>query len=380
MNKVVAVFISVFVLAGCGGGKIVREEPAKLQDFTPEMRVKEVWSADTGASAVGQGVTLIPSLDGDVIYDSDPKGRVSAFAAGNGHRLWNKRLSMPVTGATAAGEGLVVVATRKGEVIALDRTDGHRRWTSTVSSESLAPVAIHAGIVVVQTVDGKLTGLSAADGKRLWVYDRLEPSLSLYGTATPVTVSDLVLAGFPSGKIAAIQIRDGKLLWEIPVAQPHGRNEIERLVDVDASPLVVGNVLFAASYQGKIIAVDMPTGRILWSRDVSTYSGMDADSKNVYLSDDRGNVMAFDQRTGASIWKQDKLRARRLSAPRYVAGMVAVGDFEGYVHWLSSDDGHFVARYRVGHSAIRAQGLASHDTLYVSSQSGALAALQLEKN
>ena len=380
MKKPAFVFCAVLLLAGCGGSKVVREQPAKLQDFAATERVKEVWSADIGASAVKRAVTLSPLLVGNAIYAADPKGHVSAYAADNGQRLWKTNVDQLVTGATAAGDDLVVVATKKGEVVALSSTDGHRLWTANVSSEVLAPAAIQAGVVVVQSADGKLTGIDATNGKRLWVYERTEPPLSLHGTAAPVIAGDVALAGFASGKIVGVQIRDGKLLWEMPVAQPHGRNEIERLVDVDASPLVVGKVIFAASYQGKIIAVDMQTGRILWSRDVSTYTGMDADANNVYLSDDRGEVVAFDQRTGASVWRQEHLRARQLSAPRYFDGFVVVGDFEGYVHWLSAEDGHFVARYRVSHSPIRAQPLAGHGMFYVSSQSETLEALRLEKN
>ena len=370
----------LLLLPGCGGSKAVREEPAKLQDFAVERRVKEMWTADSGASAIKKAVVLSPALDGDVIYTSDPKGRVRAFAADSGRKLWETHVRRLVTGATAAGDGLVVVATKKGEVIALDRSDGRHLWASNLSSQALAPAAISAGVVVVQSVDGKLTALSVADGKRLWRYERTEPPLSLRGTARPVIVADAVLTGFASGKVVAVQIQSGKLLWELPVAQPQGRNEVERLVDVDVSPVVVRNVLYAASYQGKIIALDAQTGRILWSRDISTFSGMDADTNNIYLTDDQGNVLAFDQRTGASVWKQELLRARQLNAPRYMDGLVAVGDFEGYVHWLSSDDGHFVARYRVGSSAVRSQALASDDRLFVSNQSGNLAALRLEKN
>jgi len=374
-----AVLCTLLLLAGCGGSKVVREPPAKLEDFAAQEQVKKVWSVDVGASAVKKAVTLSPLLAGNVIYAADPKGHVSAYDADSGRRLWKASVDRPVTGATAAGDGLVVVATEKGEVVALKMSDGRRLWTESVSSQALAPPAITAGVVVVQTADGKLTGLSAADGKRLWVYERTEPALSLHGTAAPVIVGDIVLAGFASGKIVGLQIHDGKLLWEMPVAQPHGRNEIERLVDVDASPIVVGKVIFAASYQGKIIAVDFQTGRVLWSRDVSTYTGMDADTRNVYLTDDQGEVLAFDQRTGASVWRQEHLRARQLSAPRYFDGLVAVGDFEGYVHWLSADDGHFVARYRASHSPIRAQPLAGHDMIYVCSLSDTLDALRLVK-
>ena len=380
MKRGIALLSIILLLAGCGGSKIVREEPAKLENFTAEKKVVKVWSADIGASSVKRAVVLSPYLDGDVIFVSDPKGRVSAYAADSGRKLWRVRVHRPITGATAAGEGVVAVVSKKGEVIALDRTDGKQLWVSHLSSEALAPAAIQAGVVVVQTVDGKLAGLSASNGKRLWLYERSEPALSLYGTATPIVDQGVVITGFASGKIAAIQIRDGKLLWEMPVAQPHGRSEIERLVDVDVSPLIAGHALYAASYQGKIIAVDIQTGRILWSRDVSTFSGMDADTRNIYLTTDHGVVTAFDQKTGASVWRQEQLRARQLNAPRYLNGLIAVGDFEGYVHWLSADDGHFVARYRVDRSPIRSQALVDRDLFYVSSQSGDLEALRLEKN
>jgi outer membrane protein assembly factor BamB len=371
---------AALLLAGCGGGTAVREPPAELKPFSATLRVTKVWSVAVGASAVNKGVILSPRLDGNRLYDSDPKGEVSAYAADTGQRLWRTALDRPVTGATAAAEGLVVVATKKGEVVALAAADGRLRWIATVTSEVLAPAAIHAGVVVVQSADGKLTAFSAADGKRLWVYERTEPPLSLYGTAAPVVVGDVVLTGFASGKIVGVQLRDGKLLWEIPVAQPRGRNEIERLVDVDASPLVVGGTLYAASYQGKIIAVDLQSGRILWSREVSTDTGLAADSKNVYLTDEHGEVIALDQRTGASVWRQEQLRGRGLSAPCYDEGLVAVGDFEGYVHWLSAEDGRFLARYRASHSPIRAQPLAADGLFYLSSQSETLEALRLEKN
>lgn len=380
MKKSAPVFLALMMLAGCGGGKSVREEPAKLADFPAEYRAREVWTADSGASAAKAVGLLSPAIDDDRIFTSDPKGRVRAFAADTGRELWETKVDQLVTGATAAAGGIVVVASKKGEVIALDRADGRRLWTGNLSGQALAPAAIGAGVVVVQSVDGRLTGLSAADGKRLWRHERTEPPLSLLGTARPVIVDDAVLTGFAGGKVAAVQVQTGKLLWELPVAQPQGRNEVERLVDVDVSPLVRGSVLYAASYQGKIIALDARTGNIAWSRDISTYSGMDADAKNIYLTDDRGNVLAFDQRTGASVWKQEQLRDRQLNAPRVMDGLVAVGDFEGYVHWLSADDGHFVARHRVGRGAVRAQPLAHNGLLYVSNRSGELAALRLEKN
>ncbi len=367
----------VLVLSACGGSKVVREPPAPLPDFTPQTQIQELWSAGVGGVSDKLPVRLVPHLDGNTIYATDMRGRVTALAADSGRRLWETNTNLTVTGATGVGEGLVVVGGQKGQVIALNREDGKQAWSATVSSSVMSPPVAHAGVVVVQTVDGKLTGLAVADGKRLWVYERSEPALSLIGTAAPTVVDEFVLSGFASGKIVALHIKDGRALWEFTVSQPRGRNEVERMVDVDAPLLIVRDTLYAASYQGKIVAVDMrASGRLLWTRDASTFSGMDAGRGNIYLSDEKGHVLALDQTTGASVWKQDKLRGRSLSAPAYINGYVVVGDYQGYLHWLSAEDGRFVARHRVGSDAVTARGIPGAQALYVLNQGGSLAALQ----
>jgi outer membrane protein assembly factor BamB len=377
MNRYISAAFLIGMLGGCGGGKIVSEPPASLVDFAQEAQIKELWSVDIGGMDKRQHITLSPHLDDHVIYATDYLGRVSALKADSGQRLWATELKVSASGATGVGEGLVLVGTKKGQVIALDKTNGKRLWESKVSSEVMAPPVAGYGFVVVQTIDGKIFGLSASDGKRLWIYDRSEPPLSLLGTSTPLIVSDIVISGFASGLIAAVELKSGQFLWELPVGFPRGRNEIERLADVDANPFMVGDTLYAAGYQGKIIAANMRDGRIAWAREVSTYTGMDADEANLYLSDAKGHVIALDQRTGSSVWKQDKLHGRILNAPSYIGGYIAVGDYEGYVHWLSREDGRLIARHRLGKSAIRAQGIVSGEILYVANQRGLLAALRL---
>jgi outer membrane protein assembly factor BamB len=368
----------VTLFGGCASdSKIEREPPAPLPSFTAEAEVSELWSVRVGWSGANRGLKLSPQLDGDVLYAADHKGWVSAFDSTTGKRLWETGLDMPVSGAVGVGEDVVVLGNSKGQVVALDKRTGAKLWETEVSSEILAPAAVHAGVAVVQSVDGKVVGLSTADGKRLWLHERSEPALSLRGTSRPVIAGDQVLTGFASGKIVALGLRDGRLLWEFVVAQPRGRNEIERLVDVDVAPLLVGEALFAVSYQGKIIAVELRTGRVAWSRDMSSFTGIDVDRSNIYLTDEKGQVLALDLRTGASVWKQDRLRARQLNAPVLAEGYIVVGDFEGYVHWLSRDDGHFVARQRVGGDAIRARAITGTQALYVANEDGTLAALRV---
>lgn len=368
----------VLVLGGCSwfGGPEV-EQPAALVEFKPAAEVTKVWSADIGKGPDRRFLRLAPVRNGDTLYVVDVTGSVRALAQENGKERWRTDLDLEITGGVGFGEDLVLVASRKGVVVALDGSKGRELWRAQVTSEVLAPPAVGAGVVVVQSVDGKLTGLESASGKRLWILDRTEPALSLRGTATPVILSDVVLTGFANGKIVAVNLRNGRPIWDIPVAEPQGRSEIERLIDVDIPVLIAGRFLLAAAYQGKVVAMNLENGRLLWTRDISTYSALAADANNVYVSDVRGNVVALDLSSGSTVWKQEKLTLRRLSAPVVTGNALAVGDFEGYVHWLAREDGRLLARAHAANSPVLAAPISDGATVYVTTQNGYLTALRL---
>jgi outer membrane protein assembly factor BamB len=271
----------------------VREPPTPLAEFTPAFGVVQAWSADIGGGTKDYP-GLLPTIRDATVYAAGANGRVSAFAVDSGKPRWQVDLNVPISGAVGVGQSLVAVGTRDGRVIALARDTGEQRWVAKVSSEVLAPPAIGDSIVVAQTVDGRLVGLAIADGKLLWVYERAEPALSLRGADAPILVPNAVLAGFASGRLAAVRLDDGQALWEIPVALPRGRNEIERLVDVDVAPLVFSDAIYAASFQGKLVALNPSNGNVLWSRDISTHTGIASDGTNLYVTNDRGYVLAFD--------------------------------------------------------------------------------------
>lgn len=367
-------FALLLLLTGCASST-VREPPAPLPDISPAFEVDRLWEADVGAGGEDY-VGLVPRVEGDTVYVAGRQGSVSAYATNSGERRWEADLNTEIGGGVGVGEDLVAIGTRRGQVVALARDTGKQLWSAHVSSEVLAPPAVSGGMVVAQTVDGRLFGFAGDGGKRLWVHERAEPALSLRGTDTPVIVEDAVLAGFASGKLAVLGLKDGRLLWESTVVQPRGRNEIERLADVDVAPLVLPDAVYAAGYQGKLVAVNPRGGTVTWSRDVSTYTGLATDGVNIYVTDERGHVLAFDRQSGASVWKQEALRGRWLNAPVVHKGFVVVADFEGYVHWIDRSDGRLVTRTRAGRDPIRAPGVVADDMLFVASTSGTLFALR----
>lgn len=381
MTRFGAVLLAAAVLTGCGVSKLWRGEdntqpPTPLVEFEPRVQITTLWKRDVGAGAEARYLKLTPAVAGERVFAAGHEGRVRAYDAESGETLWETDLDLPLSGGPGVGEGLVLVGTSEGQVAALEADSGERRWQAQVSSEVLAAPQAAEGVVVVRTVDGKLTGLAAEDGAQLWVHDRNVPTLTLRGTAPPVLRQGMVLTGFDDGTLVALALEDAQLLWESQVAMPSGRSDLERMVDIDAAPVITGNTVYAATYQGSVAGLDLDSGNILWRREISSHAGVAGDVANLYVTDERNHVWALDRFTAASVWRQDQLEAREVTAPAVLGEHVVVGDLEGYVHWLRRDDGAFAARVRVDGSPIRAAPIAAGETLYVYSHGGNLAALR----
>jgi len=372
----------VVALGGCSaisdyvkGGTENLDPPTPLEDFQPSTNIQVLWKRSVGSGADDAYLKLTPATDGESIFAAERAGTVRAFVATSGAPLWQTDTEAWVAGGPGVGSKHVLVGTSDGEVIALDRANGAIAWRVRVSSEVLSPPVEDADVVVARTTDGKLFGLAVGDGKQLWVYDRTVPVLTLRGTSTPALSSGAVIAGFDSGRMVALDIRNGQQIWEAAVASPSGRSELERMVDIDADPVIADGVIYVASFQGRVSALDLYSGNVLWRRDMSSYAGIAVDGRHLYVSDAEGQVWALERSGSASLWRQDKLRARAISAPAVVDRYVVVGDLEGYVHWLDRDDGAFGARVQVDGGAIVARPLVVGENIYVYSSRGTLTAL-----
>ena len=324
--------------------------PVPLVDFKQSATAKVLWHASIGNADVYE---FSPALDKSAIFAASVDGAIVRLDAANGQQVWRVSAGEKLSGGVGAGENLVLVGTPTGLVLAFDQ-NGKALWKSRVSSEVLSAPKVSGGVVVVRSGDSRIFGLDATDGKRKWIYERATPSLSLRSAAGVVLDGGAAYAGFAGGKLVALKADDGKVLWEAAIAQPKGSTEIERIADITSLPVVDGRVVYAVAFQGRAAAVDRMTGRVMWTRDISSYTGMGIDIR-LYLSHSGGAVYALDSSSGKSYWRQGGLINRQLSAPLPIGSYVAVGDLEGYLHFLSRDDGSFAARIQTEDSAIMAQ-------------------------
>lgn len=372
--------VILFVTAGlvACGDKDNSEPPADLVDFDASVKVKELWDVSIGSGESQQYLKLYPLLLADRLIAADRDGEVSAVNAETGKIIWRTDLDVTISGGVGGNADYHFVATRDGEIIALNAA-GEMIWRQKISSESLVPPVVASDRVIVRGVDGSVVALSIKDGKQLWIYSRDVPALSLRGNSVPIVDDLRVYVGLDNGRLVALDIGDGHSLFDVPVAASSGRSEIERLNDVDGESLLDKNLLYIASYQGRVITIDVRRGQLLWTRKISTYTGVDAGATSLFISDDRDHIWAMDRDNGATMWKQEKLQARQLTRPSVMGDYIVVGDYDGYLHWMSQFDGHFVARVHVDSDGILVPPLVKDDRVYVMTRSGDLVAYQLKE-
>ena len=382
------IFITVLGLSlansGCGfvnsylRGDDNRPPPAELTTLANPIGIQTQWSRNI-SSGSGDGFNKLRlAVNNSRVFVAGHEGDVAAADLSSGQIVWRADTNTPISAGVGISENLILVGSTDGDVIALSQDNGSEVWRSKLSSEILAAPVSANGIVVVRTIDGNFTGLASRDGSRLWGYNYTVPILTLRGTSTPVITQNVVFAGLDNGKLLLLSLADGRTMGEKNIAFPRGRTELERIVDIDAELKLSGQQLFSSAYQGNISALDLTSGNTIWQRDVSGYSGVDADERLVYLSDTDDTVWALDRLTGATRWQQNSLSYRQLSAPTVVGDYLVVGDFDGYLHWLDKSDGSLVGRSRIDSSSISVTPLATATTLLVLSNAGQLSALRAQ--
>lgn len=386
----------VMVLSSCSwfGHKNVAE-PATLKPIKAQVHLKRLWERRIGHGARDRASKLVPALSGDRIFAASADGTIKAMALGTGKVIWEKHVqnffprsereaafapkSDAIMGGVGAGGDIIAVGTFGGVLVAMNQSDGSLAWKARTTSEVVAPPQINGGMVVVQSIDGKVAAYNALDGSREWVYNATIPSLTLRGTSTPILTNSYVIAGFANGHVAVIDRNKGIATIDQRIAVPKGKSDIDRLVDVDGQMAIDNGMLFAASYQGNVVGLDLSSGKLIWSNPASSIAGVAVGFDNVYLVSFNGEVSALSETDGQTLWHTDALLHRNLTTPEVISSYVAVGDLEGYIQLLAQTDGHIVGRTRVIRGPLTAPFVVNGSRLYVETRSGLLFAYALRQ-
>lgn len=376
--------VGTLVLAGCStiSDKMSALNPfsssaPKMAALTPIQATADAHARWTASIGKAGNYVFTPAVAGSSIYVAASDGSIAKIDGGT--TAWRINAGQSLSAGVGSDGRTVAVGTPKGEVLAFAAADGKPLWQAKVSSEVLAAPTVGDEGVAVKSGDNRVFLLDAADGRRKWTYQRATPSLSLRSAAAPVFADKYVFVGFPGGKLVALDLKNGAPVWEGTVALPKGATELDRVADIVSVPVIDGRQVCSVAFQGRVACFDLSQGgALLWARDFSSAAGLAIDGRYVFVTDEKGAVHALDRGTGASLWKQDKLVTRRVSAPVVKHGLVAVGDGQGYVHFLSRDDGAFAARLQTDGTAIVAPPQLAGTAVLVQTSGGSVVAVDAQ--
>lgn len=358
-------------------GKDNTEKPAPLAPLTAKASFSQKWSVSVGqANKTRTYLKLKPVIRGNIIYTAYPNGMVQAIQKHTGKVIWSRQIDASIVSGPAIAKGVVAVGTNTAHVVLLNQADGQQLWKAQISSDSLSKPVIAGDTVFVKTIDGNVYAFHLKTGEKIWVVDHGSPSLILKASSSPIVMDKVLLVGFSDGKLDAIDTQFGHVLWQRSIVYASGSSDVERLIDIDADPIVRGNIVYLASYQGYIGALSLDNGQFIWNKPASTFQNIAIDATTVYMTDSDDILWAFDRQTGLVKWKQVQLKARGLSEPVLMGHCLVVGDKTGFVHLLSTQNGELIGRTQLN-AAVEFSPAVSGDKVYVMTSDGKLNCLSV---
>ena len=326
------------------------EGPAALYSINENRFLERQWSVSNGnENLYGR---LIPAVyDGQVIYINS-SGYISSVDFETGKLNWSRYTEDVVSTGVDVNFKIISYGTLDGKLVALSSQDGEEIWRSNTSSESLSPPANSGSHMIMHTIDGRITGYNSKTGERDWFHQTVLPSLTLRGTSRPFIEQGFIFTGFAGGKVAMIYPDSGAIRLELPITLNEGKSELERIIDIDGKPVIIEDLLIAASYQGNITAINLRDGRPAWQEEISSVKDLVTNGNRVFAVDSRDIIKAFGTATGAILWEQENLSLRNLTSPASISNLIAVGDYEGYIHLINAQTGNFEGREKVSRSPI----------------------------
>lgn len=365
----VACAAAVLTLAAFSSSKDALRVPTPLTEIKPVLDVQQIWKASVGK---GGRYLFSPVAVGDAVYVAGENGSVEKIDAKTGEQVWRTKLDSDLSAGVGSDGNLTAVGALKGGVFVLG-PDGKLLWKATVQGEVFSPPLVGNGLVIVRTIDGQVIAFAAQTGEQKWNYRNRAVPLNLRVSAGMTFAGDAaVLAGFPGGGLVALNLQTGEPFWQTPVSFPKGVTEVERINDVSGPPTLVGAQACAVTFQGQIGCFDANSVRPLWEKPFSSRSGLAQDDAVVAGGDDWSVVTAYDAASGNMLWRNDRLKSRDVGVPYLLGRALVMGDYQGYVHFLSREDGAFIARMKTDGSPITAAPVLAGNTLVVQTKDGGL--------
>lgn len=357
-SLVLTLLLSTFLLQACSNSRPALPIPAAIDN---KVDLQNVWRTyvDSGFGESSERFSIV--AEDNSLYFVTNKGTLYELDDEKGKRIRSVKTDYRVSSGVTRNDDILYFGTYDAKLVAASLSTGSVLWEKTLTSEILSEVFYDNGKIAVQTGDGWLSLLDAKSGETLWRVKEDLPPLTVRGTSSPVISGDIVIAGFASGRLKALSVNSGDLLWSYEVGKPEGRYEIERLSDIDGRLIVKNGIVYSVAYNGTLAALSVETGRPVWQRSISSSVGVAVRDQLLIAVDMKSKVIALNARNGSEVWQNSELLERDLITPEFFRDYVAVMDRGGYVHLLDLNSGELAGRAVPGNKSPPGSRMATTD-------------------
>lgn len=314
-----------------------KPQAGALPAVTGGLTVTRAWSYTLGPTTG----SLQPAVHGGRVVLASSQGLLAELDAESGKELWRLQLPSALSAGAGSDGRRHAVLTVHNELLVVQ--EGRELWRQRLAAPGYTPPLVAGERVFVQTADRGIQAFDGATGGRLWAVSRTTDPLVLKQSGLLAAVGNTLLAGH-GGRLSALDPLTGQVRWEAVIGSSRGTNEVERLVDLVGGVSRQGEVVCVRAFQASVACVDALRGQILWSRAAQGHQGLDGDGSHVFGVESDSKLRAWSRQDGQLLWSQDQYRFRQLTAPRVWNAVLAVGDAQGQVHFLSRSSGQTLQR------------------------------------
>jgi outer membrane protein assembly factor BamB len=386
--------LALCLLALCSCGALHRDEPLKLFGTGGS----DLSKAGRGALRVQWRKELTPPRRGNyrpienaVAAIDEQHGRVYVGATSGalhalnfeGKPLYRFELHDAIESEPALDPEAdeLYVGTERGELFAFTPSNGKLRWKMQAGSALRRKPVLFRDAIYAISEDDVIESRARADGAVLWSYkrDRSEGFLVAGHAGLALTDDATLLAGFNDGTVVALDALDGRPKWERPTASdvPDVEPGRPRYVDVDTTPVKIGDFVYAASFGAGLYCLDAGNGSVVWRAPEWTgVTGLAAADERalIVVSADKG-IARFELATRSASWLKPNERGS-FGVPQLAHGTVLLGDSKGSLVALALADGSELGRVDAGHGFV-ARASTAGGRGYVLTNGGTLLAMRV---
>lgn len=353
-------------------------------------RVVETWRRSV-SSSFGGDTRLIntPVVADGKLFLTTPDGEIVALQASDGKRLWKRDIAsddpdLAVSGGLAYDHGVLYATTADGSVLAMTPDKGKVIWRQDVGAPVRAAPTVADGNVFVVSHDNRLHVLSAKDGRLEWTHSGIEELVSMLGGA-PVAVSGgVVVVAYSSGELFALDEQTGRMLWTDSISVRTSADPMSAMTDIMAPPVIVGDVVYAASVSGQLVTYDLRNGNRLWQVGAGTASLPLIAGNHAFVVTSHDQLVAINRENGNLRWVTNlgnkSLRKGDAKKSVFWMGPILVGDRlivvsnDGLAAAISPYTGKQLSLVSISDSGLSVMPVVADNTLYFFTNNGEIVA------